>query len=73
MKALLEFNLPEEQEDFDLAVDAWRWRAVVALVLDELRPCREYGDIDDIDWLQRIDALWNDVHAEMCTHGISLD
>ena len=37
MKAVLEFNLPEEQHEHQVALDGWRWRAVVSDIAENLR------------------------------------
>ena len=37
MKATLEFTLPEEAEEHQIAVDALKWRGVVSDALEELR------------------------------------
>ena len=37
MKATIEFNLPEDQEEHQLALDGWRWRSVVIEAFNRLR------------------------------------
>ena len=44
MKAILEFNLPEEQDDHRVALDGWKWRAVVSDIAVKLRGALKYGD-----------------------------
>ena len=50
MKATLEFNLPEEAEEHQLAVDGLKWRGVVSDALEELRRDREYNQISETDY-----------------------
>jgi hypothetical protein len=49
MKATLEFTLPEESEEHQLAVDGIKWRGVVSDILEELRRERKYTDISEAD------------------------
>ena len=44
MKAILEFNLPEEQDDHRVALDGWKWRAVVSDIADQLRSALKYDE-----------------------------
>ena len=44
MEAILKFNLPEEQPDFESATNGWKW-ALVAWELDQhLRSQLKYND-----------------------------
>jgi len=63
MKAILEFNLPDEQSDFDNAVDGYKW-SLVAWELDQhLRSKLKYNDKlteEQYDTYQEIrDKLWD--------------
>jgi hypothetical protein len=49
MKATLEFNLPEESEEHQLAVDGIKWRGVVSDILEELRRDRKYTELSESD------------------------
>jgi hypothetical protein len=49
MKATLEFNLPEEAEEHQLAVDGLKWRGVVSDILEELRRDRKYTELSESD------------------------
>ena len=44
MKAILEFNLPEEQVEFDLAVNGNKWSFVAWKVDQELRSKIKYSE-----------------------------
>jgi len=44
VKALLEFNLPEDQADHRVAIDGWRWKYVVTDIADKLRSALKYDD-----------------------------
>ncbi len=43
MKGVLEFNLPEEGEEFQTAQDGGKWRNVVWDLAEELRKWSKYG------------------------------
>ncbi len=37
MTAQLTFNLPEESAEHQMALDGWKWKAIVSAILDNLR------------------------------------
>ena len=43
MKAILEFNLPEDQEEFDVATKAMDWSILVWDIDQSLRSLLKYG------------------------------
>jgi len=44
MKAKLEFNIPEEQQDFDDALNGWSYKSKLEEVWNKVfRPSRKYG------------------------------
>jgi hypothetical protein len=49
MKGILSFNLPEETEDFKLAQDGWKYKAILEEVDNELRKMFKYEDKTTID------------------------
>lgn len=72
MKAVLEFNLPEEALEHRCAIDGAKWRAVVSRVNNSMRDRVKYGDTskpeaDVIDDLRSL--LWE----EMQRFGLSLE
>jgi hypothetical protein len=44
MKAVLKFNLPEDQSEHRRALDGWKWRSVVSDIADKLRSALKYND-----------------------------
>jgi hypothetical protein len=44
VKAVLKFNLPQEQSEHRLALDGWKWRSVVSDIADKLRSALKYDD-----------------------------
>ena len=61
MKAILEFNLPEEQEEHRLALDGPKWSIVVDSILGYIRTQLKYNDEGltpkEIEQLERIREL----------------
>jgi hypothetical protein len=49
MKATLEFTLPEEAEEHQIAVDGLKWRGVVSDALEVLRRERKYAELSQSD------------------------
>lgn len=44
MKAILEFNLPEEQEDFEVHTNAWKYKIALDEISNKLRSLDKYGE-----------------------------
>lgn len=47
MKALLRFDLPEELEEHQTALDGWKWKAAVEEMGEYLRSKLKYEDLSD--------------------------
>ena len=48
MRAVLEFNLPEDTDEHQLALDAWKWRKCVNDLDEEMRTLSKYHNLVDI-------------------------
>jgi len=48
MKAILKFDLPEEMDEHQAAIDGWKWRGVVMDVFSLLRESEKYQDKDSL-------------------------
>ena len=48
MKATLEFNLPEEREEFKSASDGWKWQSVVWDFDQMLRGKIKHGNQEEL-------------------------
>ena len=55
MKAILEFNLDEERNQFEDAIDGWKWKCIVSELDNELRTRTKYASDDTPD--EVVDAL----------------
>ena len=72
MKATLEFKLPEEKYEHDLALHGGDWRDVVAVLHMGIRSARKHGHYY-ANAEEALDDVWNTLHYEMMEHGLSLD
>ncbi len=62
MKAVLEFNLPEDQDDFDTATNGWKYRSVLCDIDNFLRSKLKYEElppVEDIGYEKARTELWN--------------
>ena len=73
MEAILKFNLPDEQPEFDNAVNGWKWFVVTWELDQHLRSQLKYNDElteEQYDALQEVrDKLWEIVNE----HSLSFD
>lgn len=68
MTAQLTFNLPEESAEHQMALDGWKWKAIVSAILDNLRQDLKYnvGNLSNgqIDILEKMRKLIVDMAEE---------
>lgn len=50
MKSKLIFNLPEENEEFNLACNGWKYKSVLCEFDNFLRAKLKYEDISDVEY-----------------------
>jgi len=64
MKAILEFDLPDEQEEFDVANNAWKFKSVLSELDSKLRSILKYEQdshtIEELDFCQKIRDFMHD-------------
>jgi hypothetical protein len=72
MKAKLTFNLPEDQADFDFAVQGSNMYAALWDISQELRTLCKYEELDAKEWamVERIRAKFYEILDD---HQIKLD
>lgn len=69
MKAILEFDLPEEAAEHQAALDGYKWKAVVDDMRQYLHTQEKYKADDPINA-----AFANEKLSEfICSYGLSLD
>ena len=57
MKAILEFNLPEEKDDHDMALNGYKYKIAVGDIFDVLRKYSKYDDSLTTEQYTLIDEL----------------
>ena len=66
MKAILEFKLPEEQDEFRVAVNGAAWQAVLQNLDQQMRGVVKHGD-DPVEAEQA--QRWRDVLHDLAEAG----
>jgi len=69
MKAILEFNLPEETDEHKLALDGAKWMSVCHELDQWLRSIQKHSDVKTL----KVDEVRERLHEEMDSVGLSFD
>mgnify|MGYP001588749737 CR=1 FL=1 len=72
MRATLEFSLPEELADVNLAAVASRWRLVIAHLDGELRQKLKYDELTE-ETAAAYRLLREMIHEELRGYGLTFD
>jgi hypothetical protein len=74
MKATLEFNLPEDQIEFDLAINGGKWSLCMWELDQHLRSQTKYApDTISGDTYQALIDTRDKLHEIMTEHGLKFD
>ena len=73
MKATLEFNLPDDQEDFQDAVNGLKWRVMVWNFDQHLRSQLKYNDNLSEEQYKVYEEIRDFLWEKMNEDGLSLD
>ena len=73
MKATLEFNLPDDQEDFQDAVNGLKWRLMVWDFDQKLRSQLKYNDKLSSEQYKVYEEIRDLLYQKMNEDGLSLD
>ena len=68
MKAIIEFTLPDEQEEHRLAIDGSKWASVVHDMDEKLRAMAKYGEGSE-----SANSLRAFLRETMADRGLSLE
>lgn len=71
MKAILEFNLPKEQAEFDLACEVQGIMSAVENFTQRLREKRKYGTYSE-EQHSVLEDVWFDLHQAFEGTGVEL-
>jgi len=69
MKAILEFNLPEEDAEHRVALDGWKWKSVLYNVDQWLRKLEKHEEKDTVD----IAEVRKRIHEELNDSELTFD
>ena len=69
MKAILEFDLPDDSAEHRLAIDGWKWHRVVTELDNRLRTIVKHGDCEEI----LASEFRKILHEELEEAGLSLE
>jgi hypothetical protein len=73
MKATLEFNLPEEAQEFRTAINGWKFKSVLNEINDDLRSKIKWQDDMPDEVRQALQAVRDDMHQRLSEHNINLE
>ncbi|MEY3311609.1 MAG: hypothetical protein RL348_942 [Bacteroidota bacterium] len=73
MKAILEFNLPDDQDDFQDAVNGQKWRLMVWNFDQHLRSQIKYNDKLSEEQYKVYEEIRDMLYQKMGEDGLSLD
>ena len=73
MKATIEFNLPDDQEDFQDAVNGQKWRLMVWDFDQKLRSQLKYNDKLSSEQYKVYEEIRDLLYQKMNEDGLSLD
>jgi len=71
MKATLEYNLPEDQHEYDLANSAGAMYNALFEIKDELRRLHKYGELKEGQW-EIVDKIYQQFHDILIDNRIQL-
>jgi hypothetical protein len=73
MKATLEFNLPEEAQEFRTAINGWKFKSVLNEINEDLRSKIKWQDDMPDAVRQALQAVRDDMHQRLSDHNINLE
>ena len=72
MKATLEFNLPDDQNEFDMAVQSGNMYAALWDISQDLRKLWKYEELSEEEW-KMVERIRDKFYETLSDHQISLD
>jgi hypothetical protein len=73
MKATLEFNLPEEAQEFRTAINGWKFKSVLNEINEDLRSKIKWQDDIPDEVRQALQAVRDDMYQRLSEHNINLE
>jgi protease II len=72
MKATLEFSIPEEQHEHQVALDGWKWKAVVSEIAESIRSHLKHDDDLHDEAAKALYNLRNEIFRNIEDRGLEL-
>ena len=72
MKATLEFNLPDDQHEFDLAVQGGKMYSALWDISQDLRKLWKYEELSEEEW-NMVERIRDKFYEILNEHQINLD
>ena len=73
MKATLEFNLPEESQEFRTAINGWKFKSVLNEINEDLRSKIKWQDDMPDEVRFALQAVRDDMHQRLSDHNINIE
>jgi hypothetical protein len=73
MKATLEFNLPEEAQEFRTAINGWKFKSVLNEINEDLRSKIKWQDDIPDEVRFALQAVRDDMYQRLSEHNINLE
>jgi len=73
MKAILEFNLPDDQHDFDMAIEGYKWSLVAWDIDQYLRTRMKYEDTISDDEYKAVEAAREKLRNIISNYSLDID
>lgn len=72
MKSILEFNLPEESQEFRTAINGWKYKSVLIEINEHLRSKIKWEEMSD-EVMTALINVREDIYQRLSEHNISLE
>lgn len=72
MKAIIEFELPQDASEHQTALDGWKWRMILNDVSESIRHDLKYNDLPELA-AKPLDSLRGFIFQRMAEENLSFD
>lgn len=73
MKTILEFNLPDEREEFELAINGYKWSRAMWNLDQELRSIIKYSEVHSEEVKEFAQYMRDMLYRELNERNIGFD
>ena len=72
MKAIIEFELPQDAAEHQTALDGWKWRMILNETCESIRRDLKYNDLPDGAY-KALDSLRGFIFQRLAEENLSFD